>query len=115
MNRLYPNCFNFIFHIQNQDYFIGSTPERLLKIKQNNLKVDALAGTATSKENLKKHKEVEEHSYVINHIKKVCNKYCINIDISKTKILNLKYAYHLLTQINGKLKKKKHSSLEQNA
>ncbi|GIC79409.1 isochorismate synthase MenF [Moritella sp. F3] len=39
-------CFHFIFAIHADDYFVGSTPERLFSRDTDNLHTEALAGTA---------------------------------------------------------------------
>ena len=108
MQRLYSNCFNFILQVGENEYFIGSSPEKLLKLNNNKIKADALAGTAKNKANLNHHKEIEEHKYVVKHINKKLKEYSNNIKISKTKLLKLKYAYHLNTQIEAILDKKVH-------
>ncbi|PKH07485.1 isochorismate synthase MenF [Moritella sp. Urea-trap-13] len=40
------HCFHFIFAIHADDYFVGSTPERLFSRDADNLHTEALAGTA---------------------------------------------------------------------
>ena len=57
MNKKYSNCFNFIFQISKNNFFIGSSPENLLKLKNNTLYSDALAGTSKLKKTLIKKKK----------------------------------------------------------
>jgi len=104
----HPNCFNFM--IKRKDYyFIGSTPEKLITINQKKYFTEALAGTSTSNNLIHNKKEFREHKYVIEHIKNILEPISSKINIqSNNKPLNLNYAYHLKTPINGELTKKNH-------
>lgn len=42
----HPDCYIFSIGNEDQEYFIGASPERLLSIKDNQLVSDALAGSA---------------------------------------------------------------------
>lgn len=108
MNIKYNDCFNFVYQLNKNNFLIGSSPEKLLKLKNNTIYTEALAGTAESKDNIKNEKEINEHLYVVDYFKNVFKKYCSKISIDKTKPLKLKYAYHLHTKIKGVLNKKTH-------
>ena len=108
MIKEYPECFNFAIG-KKEYYFIGSTPEELIKINNKNYYTHALAGTSTHKNLLNNKKELEEHKYVINHIKNILEPISNKIIINKNSSpLKLKYAYHIKTPINGEFKKHKH-------
>ena len=108
MESSYKDCFNFIIKLNNQDFFLGSTPELIVEIKKRNISSIALAGTSIEKKGLDKPKEIKEHSYVIKHIRTILKKYTSKIAQSKTTKLKLKYAYHLQTSFSGKLEQNIH-------
>ena len=110
LNGKHKNCFNFFINFNKNVSFIGSTPEKLIRLSsKNKLSIDALAGSSKNKNDLKKIKEIDEHNYVIKHIKNIINPLCSKINIPKNpKILDLNYIYHLITSISGTLKNKTH-------
>jgi len=99
MENKYKNCFNYIIKLNNADFFLGSSPEKIIEIKKGHITSTALAGTSTEKNNLKNDKEINEHSYVVKHIKNILSKYGNKIKQEKTNILKLNYAYHLQTKL----------------
>ena len=110
LNKEHKNCFNFFINFNKNVSFIGSTPEKLIRLSsKNKLSIDALAGSSKNKNDLKKIKEIDEHNYVIKHIKNIINPLCSKTTIPKSpKILDLNYIYHLITSISGTLKNKTH-------
>ena len=108
INSRYPQCYNFIYMVSNNIYFIGSTPEKLIEINKNKISSDAIAGTAGSLKGLYSMKNNTEHQYVIEYIKNYFNQICNLVRISKTKELDLGYTLHQKTVISGKLKKDEH-------
>lgn len=110
LNKKHKNCFNFFINFNKNVSFIGSTPEKLIRLSnKNKLSIDALAGSSKNKNDLKKIKEIDEHNYVIKHIKNIINPLCSKTNIPKNpKILDLNYIYHLITSISGTLKNKTH-------
>jgi len=110
LNGKHKNCFNFFINFNKDVSFIGSTPEKLIRLSsKNKLSIDALAGSSKNKNDLKKIKEIDEHNYVIKHIKNIINPLCSKTNIPKNpKILDLNYIYHLITSISGILKNKTH-------
>ena len=71
MEQKYHDCFNFFIRLNNEDSFFGSSPEILLKKDELQLSSVALAGTSIKKEDLNDLKEIEEHHYVLKHIKSI--------------------------------------------
>ena len=100
MENKYKNCFNYIIKLNNVDLFLGSSPEKIIEIKKGDITSTALAGTSTEKNNLKNNKEINEHSYVVKHIKNILSKYGNKIRQEKTETLKLNYAYHLQTKLH---------------
>jgi menaquinone-specific isochorismate synthase len=109
LNKEHANCFNFFICFDKQTTFIGSTPERLISLQNKSYVIDAIAGSASDKENLQSTKELDEHNYVVDHVKNTMDLISAKIEIpSKPKTLMLKYINHLKTPISGILKKKVH-------
>jgi len=110
LNRNHPNCFNFFINFNKDKSFIGSSPEKLIKLSNNTtLSIDALAGSSKKINDLRAIKEIDEHNYVIKHIKDIMSPICKKIYIpQKPETLNLKYIHHLITSIKGELKNKTH-------
>ena len=109
LNKEHANCFNFFICFDKQTTFIGSTPERLISLQNKSYAIDAIAGSASDKENLQSTKELDEHNYVVDHVKNTMDLISAKIEIpSKPKTLMLKYIHHLKTPISGILKKKVH-------
>ena len=109
LNKKYPNCLNFFICFNKNNIFIGSTPEKLIQINNTSFSIDAIAGSCPNKRNLYNTKEINEHNYVIKHIKHKMKKISAHITIpKKPSILKLHYIHHLYTFISGNLKKKTH-------
>ena len=111
----YPNCISFCFSFPNEGIFFGSTPERLIRLKNNYVKTEALAGTIGRGNNMEEdrilaeslldsHKEKEEHSIVREQIVRKLQPYLSDISHPKVpQIMKLKNVQHLQTPISGKL------------
>ena len=109
LNQKYPNCLNFLIEQKDKNYFLGSTPEKLIEVKDTKFNTLALAGTSKHKISLKRDKEVTEHNYVVAHLKKTLDPYVEEIHVERNaKPLKLDYAYHIQTPIEGQLKEKTH-------
>ena len=109
LNKEHANCFNFFICFDKKTTFIGSTPERLISLQHKSYVIDAIAGSASDKKNLQSTKEIDEHNYVVDHVKNKMDSISAKIEIpSKPKTLMLKYINHLKTPISGILKKKVH-------
>ena len=109
LNKNHSNCFNFIISFNKNKLFVGSTPEKLIQLNNKSFTIDAIAGSSKNKNQLKVSKEIDEHNFVIKHIKQEMKTIALTISIPKTpQILNLSYIYHLYTAVSGKLKNKTH-------
>jgi len=79
LRKEYPSCYSFMFQLNGEATFLGSTPEKLLSLQSQYVKTEALAGsmsrglTATQdaineKKLLESTKDREEHAYVLDSI-----------------------------------------------
>ncbi len=80
LRKEYPSCYSFMYQLNGDATFLGSTPEKLLSLQSQYVKTEALAGsisrgkTATrdtifEKQLLENPKDLEEHAYVLDAIK----------------------------------------------
>ena len=79
LRKEYPSCYSFMYQLNGEATFLGSTPEKLLSLQSPYVKTEALAGsmprglTATQdaineKKLLESTKDREEHAYVLDSI-----------------------------------------------
>ncbi|WP_042143024.1 isochorismate synthase MenF [Paucisalibacillus sp. EB02] len=107
---------SYIFAYENeQNSFIGATPERLVKVEHNELLSTCLAGTAprgiTEEEDneigyqlLHDQKNLEEHDFVVQMIKKSIEQFCVGLQIPDKPVLyKLRNLQHLYTPVRGAL------------
>ncbi|HLQ72847.1 MAG TPA: isochorismate synthase [Bacillota bacterium] len=119
LNELINNqsdCYIFAYE-QNDSCFVGATPERLVKITGDELLSTCLAGTfprgKTIEEDLMIRnnllhdaKNLEEHAYVVDMIRKSITPYCATVHIEKKPVvLPLKNLQHLYTPVKARLKR----------
>ncbi|MEO8398987.1 MAG: isochorismate synthase, partial [Ignavibacteriaceae bacterium] len=110
----FPRCYIFIVHCR-ESTFIGATPEKLANFENGNVELDALAGSAPRGKNvdednslekdlLANKKNLNEHNFVVNHIKDIISKHNYE-DLNTTEITVRKLAniQHLLTKFSVKL------------
>lgn len=109
-----PNSYVFAFG-HGEDYFVGATPERLVKTNKEHMLSMCLAGTAprgetTVEDDQIKHnlfhdkKNREEHDFVVQMIRSGIEDYCTDIDIPETpSVHQLKNLQHLFTPVKAKL------------
>lgn len=94
----HPNAFINLWFNNNQEFWIGYTPELLLKYYKNKLETTSLAGTIWNNRKWKK-KEIEEHKIVTDYIKNVLKYYKGNLYIDNLKTLKIGRLKHLETKI----------------
>lgn len=102
----YSTAFVYIWYHPKIGLWLGATPETLIQIKGNSFKTMSLAGTQEYKNNLEifwKKKEIEEHQFVTNFIKKELTKLEIPFKISKVSTIKAGKLLHLQAIINGRL------------
>ncbi len=115
MRRLrgkYPGCYLFVHH-RGKSSFFGATPEKLVKISGGIWEIDALAGSAprgkSDEEDLTLEqalindpKNLNEHNFVIKHIKESIASYCRNIKVNdEHSIRKLANIQHIWTKITA--------------
>ena len=116
LRNTYSKCTNFFFALPDKGIFFGSTPERLIKLKNHNLQTEALAGTIARGKNMEEDrifreslfqstKERKEHDLVKEQIIRKLEPFASEINVSDyPKVLKLKNVQHLHTPINIELK-----------
>ncbi|MBM76000.1 MAG: hypothetical protein CMK59_11420 [Proteobacteria bacterium] len=110
-----PQNYNFLLCPDGKSSFLGSSPERLFKISNNELLTEALAGTRKrgttpqedhelSKNLLQSIKDLEEHQVVIEGIKKALKPYSSVLSSDEEpQVRYQKYVQHLYTPIKARL------------
>ncbi len=113
LRNAYPKCITFCFSFPGQGIFFGSTPERLVRLKNGFVETEALAGTIGRGNNMEEdrilgesllfsHKEREEHGFVVEQILRKIKPLLDNINHpSNPQIMKLKNVQHLHTPISG--------------
>lgn len=111
-----PNSFLFLFQLNGQNAFLGSTPERLYKRKGRRLETEAIAGTRrrgqTPEEDRQlKHdllhceKDLREHNYVVRSIENVLTRHSHSVQKDdRVGILENARVQHLLLRFQAELK-----------
>jgi len=107
-----PTSYIFAYE-KDQNCFIGATPERLVKVEHNELLSTCLAGTAprgkTENEDselgyqlLHDQKNLEEHNFVVQMIRKSIEEFCVDMQIPDKPVLyKLRNLQHLYTPVRG--------------
>lgn len=113
-----PNSFLFLFRLNKENAFLGSTPERLYKRSGRHLETEAVAGTRrrgrTPEEDrrlkedlLHCEKDLREHAYVVRSIEQVLTPYVHSIQKdAQTGILENARVQHLVVRFKAELKEK---------
>jgi len=109
---------SYFFYYKNINFiFLGNSPERLFIRNKNIIKTEALAGTQKRGRTylidlkyeillLSSIKEKNEHNFVLNDIKKILNKVCINYkQIIQREIVKFLHVQHLISILEGILLK----------
>jgi isochorismate synthase EntC len=111
-----PKCYNFWIR-RGASSFIGSTPELLIRLEGGDLASDALAGSAargSSREEdralgdslLHSAKNLEEHAYVVNHVRSALQAVAALGPAEPPRLMRLPEVQHLFSPITGKLRAK---------
>lgn len=115
LDQKYPECFNFIYKV-NGSLFFSASPEKLIIIENGQIHTEALAGSIERgyDDSEDKYleialtnspKDIDEHVFVIDHLKSVLINYCSEVKIDKSpsfkKLTNIQ---HLHTGLSGKIK-----------
>ena len=105
------NSCRFLWQKNHDESFFGASPERLISLNQNQLLIDALAGTAKKgddgKELLASSKDLREHHFVVNSIVEQLLKRGIKASYpSQPKLMTQDHLIHLHTLIQASVKEK---------
>jgi menaquinone-specific isochorismate synthase len=115
LNVKYPGCANFAYKSSGSIFF-GSTPEVLIKFKENKFSTEALAGSIKrgasinddkmlETELLNSNKNINEHKSVVNFISSALNEFSEDISFTDSPVVKkLPNIQHLQTSITGTLK-----------
>ena len=105
------NSCRFLWQKNHDESFFGASPERLISLNQNQLLIDALAGTAKKgddgRELLASSKDLREHHFVVNSIVEQLLKRGIKASYpSQPKLMTQDHLIHLHTLIQAFVKEK---------
>lgn len=114
LRSIYTNCYTFCISNGEGQHFIGASPERLINVHNQNLRTDALAGSAprgkTALEDtelanllLSSEKEQYEHQVVTNFITQRLCQLGIVPELLPLRLKQLSNIQHLWTPIQAKL------------
>lgn len=101
-----PGSFRFAFSPSPGHVFYGASPELLFRINGSQIQSDALAGTRPSNENaedelLENAKDRIEHQLVVDFLVDKLTNFCGQVEVSETKVKQLKHLIHLHTLVSG--------------
>lgn len=114
LKQNYPGCYLFAFH-SGKSTFFGASPEKLVRMNEEWVEADALAGSAPrgkdeledkmfEEQLLKSNKDLHEHNTVVSYIGSLFSGFSKHIDYdSVPKIKKLKNIQHLWTPVRVKL------------
>jgi len=105
--HLYPSTFTYCFSHPEIGFWMGATPEQLLKASGNTFETTALAGT--QKANLEEEiswqqKEKDEQQYVTDFIIKRLHEVASSVNVTEPYSINAGSIWHIKTDISGVLK-----------
>lgn len=115
LRREFPDCTLFYVEMESGNCFLGASPERLVKIQNQQLDTDALAGSAPRGEDdtsdlrfttelIQSQKDLDEHQFVLREIIDSLGEFSSNIVHTTTPgIRKLKNVQHLHTPIRATL------------
>ncbi len=112
--HLYPSTFTYCFSHPEIGFWMGATPEQLLKASESTFETTALAGT--QKANLEEEiswqqKEIEEQQYVTDFIIKRLREVASSVNVTEPYSIKAGSIWHIKTDISGVLKE--NSTLEE--
>lgn len=111
----FAECTTFLFK-KNKSVFFGATPERLAKFNNSEIEIDALAGSSSRGSDLeedyylenlilKNEKNLQEHKYVVDYIKKALETKSEKIYFTENpSVMKLRNIQHLWTKMTAKVK-----------
>lgn len=107
LTQLYPTTFSYCFFHPQIGFWMGATPEQLLKANGNVFETTALAGTQKADletEILWQQKEKDEQQYVTDFIVKRLREVAASVNVTEPYSLRAGSIWHIKTDISGVLK-----------
>ncbi len=114
LRESYPAAYVFAFQ-RGRRFFVGATPEQLVRSEHGQVQTMALAGSARRGENeeedtrigmelLQSQKNNSEHAIVVAMVRAALKNHCTGVSVSSTpRLLKLQNVQHLKTSISGEL------------
>ena len=99
--NLYPEDFCYLFYHPDEGFWMGASPETLLKIQDGKLSTMALAGTKKIDNSTWGAKELNEQKIVQEEIRKNLMPFCDDLNFGKTKSSRAGNIDHIKTIISG--------------
>ena len=111
-------CYHFLFQFDTTAAFVGASPERLFRRTGRRMESEAIAGTrprgVTPDEDIRmereligSEKDVSEHQFVVDDIKRVMEQICYNWRVvdngDSVSLMKLARVQHLMTRLEGEL------------
>ena len=106
LSQNYPKCSVFYKKLNDSQFFLGATPELIMKKTNNNLQTNALAGSKpveNKNELLNDSKIINEHDIVVKGIIDNLNSFNLKPNLDSKNILELKNIAHIITKINSQI------------
>ena len=101
---LYPTAFNYLLFQPKFGFWIGATPEQLIRVEDSSFETVSLAGTQVFAEPiLWKSKEIEEQALVTEYIREIVGRFSTSIKVSEPQTVQAGHLAHLKTYFTGKL------------
>lgn len=103
----YPTAFTYCWYHPQTGFWLGASPESLLKLEGKSVSTMALAGTQIFKPSEKvvwDSKNLEEHAFVVDYLLDVLSDYLDAIKTSESNTLKAGELLHLQTLVTGRLK-----------
>jgi len=106
LSQNYPKCSVFYKKFNDSQFFLGATPELIMKKTNNDLQTNALAGSKpieSKNELLDDSKIIKEHDIVVRGIIDNLNSFNLRPNIDSKNIFELKNIAHIITKINSQI------------
>jgi len=119
LGAAYPDCYRFAFR-SGGGWFIGATPERLVRVRGLRIDTEALAGTISGDGSpeerekrilslLQSRKDLGEHDIVVESIRRILGPFCRRLTVPpRPQVRKLENAIHLQTPMTGSLARPTH-------
>lgn len=112
--QLYPTTFTYCFFHPEIGFWMGATPEQLLKANGNVFETTALAGTQKAESEVEiswQQKEKDEQQYVTDFIVKRLREVALSVQVTEPYSIKAGSIWHIKTDISGVLNE--NSTLEE--